>query len=121
MHSNPVKDTTYYKMHYLIWRPALRDPKNAGCVGEKELLRRRLIRYRPGRFVLILILRGSVIVLRDYRYYALAIGFSCGFDPRANQRECKISQADLRNFPGESGNLARQSPLDEVFLSRKFP
>lgn len=43
----------------------------------------------------------------------------CGVDPRSNQGDCKISQANLRNSPEGSGNLARQSSLGEVSLHRK--
>lgn len=48
-------------------------------------------------------------------------GLIPGLIPAVNQEECKISLANLRNFPWKLGNLAWQNTLNELSLSRKFP
>ena len=42
-----------------------------------------------------------------------------GVDPRANQGDCKMGGAKLRNSPQGWGNLIRQSPLGQVLLNVK--
>ena len=46
---------------------------------------------------------------------------SCGVDPQTNQGDCKMTEVNLRNFPGGSRNLSRQIPLGELSLSLKSP